>query len=295
MLPFADLSQAHDQEYLGDGLAAGDPQPACTDPGAAVGWTHLQFLVQGQERGPALIGGKLGVAHLLEGSVREDGDQLRVTAQLVRTDDGTHFVVEDYARELSDLFAVQDDIARDVAQALSVKLDAVTLNRAQGGTTNIDAYDRYLRWRQLYLADKWDEEHERQRVQLAREAVAFDPSFLLAWDALALSLSGLADGVDGAQAERLRAEVEQIRDIAQLAPDHWSVRRERAYNLWGEASGAAIAVAREIMETGPLTYEARRTIRQPESSLLVIVSTTVAVALLLRAARRRGVFVVPAT
>ena len=257
MLPFADLSQAHDQEYLGDGLAEEILNQLAQIPALRLVGRTSSFSFKGKNEDLRTIGGKLGVAHLLEGSVRKDGDQLRVTAQLVRTDDGTHLWSKTYARELSDLFAVQDDIARDVAQALSVKLDAVTLNRAQGGTNNIDAYDRYLRWRQLYLADKWDEEHERQRVQLAREAVAFDPRFVLAWDALAISLSGLADGVDGAQAERLRAEVEQIRaHIAQLAPDHWSVKRERAYSLWGEGKRAeAIAVAREIMETGPLTYE----------------------------------------
>jgi tetratricopeptide (TPR) repeat protein len=189
--------------------------------------------------------------------VRKDGDQLRVTAQLVRADDGSHLWSKTYARELRDVFKVQDDIARDVAQALSVKLDAVTLNRAQGGTTNIDAYDRFLRWRQLFLTDQWGEDYERQRVQLAREAVAFDPEFVLAWDALATSLDNLAYRVDKVQGERLRAEVEQIRGhIAQLAPDHWSVKRERAYNLWGEGKRAeAIAVAREIMETGPPTYE----------------------------------------
>lgn len=155
------------------------------------------------------------------------------------------------------MFKVQDDIARDVAQALSVKLDAVTLNRAQGGTTNIDAYDRYLRWRQLFVSDTWDAEYDRQRVQLAREAVAFDPRFVLAWDALAISLRGLASRVDDAQADELRAEADQIRArIAQLAPDHWSVNRERAYSLWREGKRAeAIAVAREIMEGGPLTYE----------------------------------------
>jgi tetratricopeptide (TPR) repeat protein len=176
---------------------------------------------------------------------------------LIRADDGTHVWSKAYARELRDVFAVQDDIARDVAQALSVKLDAVTLNRAQGGTTNIDAYDRYLRWRQLYLADKWSEEYERQRVQLAREAVAFDPRFVLAWDALAISLQRLVGRVDGAQAEELRAEVEQIRArITELAPDHWSVKRERAYGLWREGKRAeAIAGAREIMESGPLSYE----------------------------------------
>ena len=257
VLPFADLSQAHDQEYLGDGLAEEILNQLAQIPALRLVGRTSSFSFKGKNEDLRTIGGKLGVAHLLEGSVRKDGEQLRVTAQLVRASDGTHLWSKTYARELRDVFKVQDDIARDVAQALSVKLDAVTLNRAQGGTTNIDAYDRYLRWRQLYLADKWDEEHERQRVQLAREAVAFDPRFVLAWDALAISLSGLADGVDGAQAERLRAEVEQIRaHIAQLAPDHWSVKRERAYSLWGEGKRAeAIAVAREIMETGPLTYE----------------------------------------
>jgi TolB-like protein/tetratricopeptide (TPR) repeat protein len=257
VLPFADLSQAHDQEYLGDGLAEEILNQLAQIPALRLVGRTSSFSFKGKNEDLRTIGGKLGVAHLLEGSVRKDGDQLRVTAQLVRADDGTHLWSKTYARELRDVFKVQDEIARDVAQALSVKLDAVTLNRAQGGTTNIDAYDRYLRWRQLFLADKWDAEHERQRVQLAREAVALDPRFVLAWDALAISLSGLAGGVDGAQAERLRAEAAQIRTrIAQLAPDHWSVKRERAYDLWREGKRAeAIAVAREIKDSGPLTYE----------------------------------------
>jgi TolB-like protein len=257
VLPFADLSQAHDQEYLGDGLAEEILNQLAQVPALRLVGRTSSFSFKGKNEDLRTIGAKLGVAHLLEGSVRKEGDQLRITAQLVRADDGTHLWSKTYARELRDVFTVQDEIARDVAQALSVKLDAVTLNRAQGGTTNIDAYDRYLRWRQLFFSDSWDAEHERQRVQLAREAVAFDPRFVLAWDALAISLSGLADGVDGAQAERLRAEAAQIRaHIARLAPDHWSVKRERAYSLWREGQRAeAIAVAREIKDSGPLTYD----------------------------------------
>jgi TolB-like protein/tetratricopeptide (TPR) repeat protein len=257
VLPFADLSQAHDQEYLGDGLAEEILNQLAQVPALRLVGRTSSFSFKGKNEDLRTIGGKLGVAHLLEGSVRKDGNQLRVTAQLVRADDGSHLWSKTYARELRDVFAVQDDIARDVAQALSVKLDAVTLNRAQGGTTNIDAYDRYLRWRQLLFSDTWDAEHDRQRVQLAREAVAFDPKFVLAWDALATSLSGLAYDVDDAQAEQLRAEDEQIRaHIAQLAPDHWSVKRERAYDLWREGKRAeAIAVAKEIMDSGPLTYD----------------------------------------
>ena len=212
VLPFADLSQARDQEYLGDGLAEEILNQLAQIPALRLVGRTSSFSFKGKNEDLRTIGGKLGVAHLLEGSVRKDGNQLRVTAQLVRADDGSHLWSKTYARELRDVFAVQDDIARDVAQALSVKLDAVTLNRAQGGTTNIDAYDRYLRWRQLLFSDTWDAEHDRQRVQLAREAVAFDPKFVLAWDALATSLSGLAYDVDDAQAEQLRAEDEQIRE-----------------------------------------------------------------------------------
>jgi TolB-like protein len=257
VLPFADLSQAHDQEYLGDGLAEEILNQLAQVPTLRLVGRTSSFSFKGKNEDLRTIGGKLGVAHLLEGSVRKDGNQLRVTAQLVRAEDGTHLWSKTYARELRDVFTVQDDIARDVAQALSVKLDAVTLNRAQGGTTNVDAYDRFLRWRQLFLSDSWDAEHDRQRVQLAREAVAFDPKFVLAWDALAISLHGLTGWADGAQAEQLRAEVAQIRArIAQLAPDHWSVKRERAYDLWRQGERAeAIAVAREIMDSGPLTYE----------------------------------------
>jgi hypothetical protein len=144
-----------------------------------------------------------------------------------------------------------------VAQALSVKLDAVKLNTAQGGTTNVDAYDRYLRWRQLFLSEYYDEEHERQRVQLAREAVALDPGFVLGWDALARSLDGLAREVDGVQAERLREEAGQVRArIAALAPDHWIVKRDRAYTSWREGKWAeAIALTREVMDGGPMSYE----------------------------------------
>jgi TolB-like protein len=292
VLPFADLSQAHDQEYLGDGLAEEILNQLAQVPALRLVGRTSSFSFKGKNEDLRTIGAKLGVAHLLEGSVRKDGDQLRVTAQLVRADDGTHLWSKTYARELRDVFKVQDEIARDVAQALSVKLDAVTLNRAQGGTTHIDAYDRYLRWRQLFLSDRWDAEHDRQRVQLAREAVAFDPKFVLAWDALAESLDSLADDVDVAEAEELRAEARLIRArIAQLAPDHWSVKRERAYSLWREGARAeAIVVAREIMDSGPLTIDHA----YPYSSLIFAaghLDETVAVDEQLRAIEPLSMFV----
>jgi TolB-like protein len=257
VLPFVDLSQAKDQEYLGDGLAEEIINQLAQLPALRLVGRTSSFSFKGKDDDLRTIGSKLGVAHLLEGSVRKAGDRIRITAQLVAASDSSQLWSKTYDRNLTDVFAVQDEIARDVAQALSVKLDAVKLNTAQGGTTNVDAYDRYLRWRQLLFSEYYDEEHDRQRVRLAREAVALDPGFVLGWDALATSLNLLASEVDGAQAERLREEAAQVRArIAELAPEHWIVKRERAFALWGEGKWAeAIALTREIMDGGPMSYE----------------------------------------
>lgn len=257
VLPFVDMSADKDQEYLADGLSeeitnllAGVRQLKVTGRTSA-------FSFKGTHTPIVEIGRKLGVAHVLEGSVRKSGDRLRVTAQLIKADDGFHLWTKTYDTELKNIFAIQDQVARDVTQALSVKLDAVMLNRAQGGTTNVDAYDRFLRWRQLFLSDTLDAEHDRQRIALAREAVTFDPNFVLGWDALATSLRGLAVDVDDVEAAQLRAEADQIHlRIAKMAPDSWIAKRERAYRLWrGGKRAEAIAVAKEIMDGGPMTYE----------------------------------------
>lgn len=257
VLPFVNMSADKEQEYFADGIAEELLNLLAQVPGLRVIARTSSFSFKGKNVEIAEIARRLHVANVLEGSVRRSGERIRVTAQLVRASDSSHLWSKTYDRNLTDVFAVQEEIARDVAQALSVKLDVVTLNRAQGGTTNIDAYDRYLRWRQLVFSDAWDAEHDRQRVQMAREAVALDPGFVLAWDALADSLNDLAGEVGGSQAEQLRAEAAQVRArILELAPGSLTVKRERAYQLWREGQRAnAIALAREIMESGPLTYE----------------------------------------
>jgi len=257
VLPFVDMSADKDQGYLADGLAEEITNMLAGVRALKVTGRTSSFSFKGTNTPISEIGRTLGVAHVLEGSVRKSGDRLRVTAQLIKVDDGFHLWTKTYDTELKNIFEIQDQVARDVAQALSVKLDAVMLNRAQGGTTNVDAYDRFLRWRQLFLSDNFDAEHDRQRILLAREAVTFDPNFVLGWDALATSLRGLADDVDDAQAAQLRAEADQIHQrIAEMAPESWIAKRERAYRLWREGKRAeAVAVARDIMDGGPLTYE----------------------------------------
>ena len=168
VLPFADLSRARDQEYLADGLAEEILNQLAQSPALRVVGRTSSFSFKGRNEDLRAIGRKLGVDHLLEGSVRKDGDHLRVTAQLVRADDGIHLWSKSYARELRDVFAVQEEISRDVAQALSVKLDVAKFNRDQGGTTSVEAYERYLRWRGIGMRELFDFEHDRERLQLAR-------------------------------------------------------------------------------------------------------------------------------
>ncbi len=257
VLPFADLSRARDQEYLADGLAEEILDQLAQSQSLRVVGRTSSFSFKGRNEDLRSIGRKLGVAYLLEGSVRKDGDHLRVTAQLVRADDGTHLWSKTYARELNDVFAVQEEISRDVAQALSVKLDVATFNSEQGGTTNVEAYERFLRWRNIVMREQFDLAHDRERLRLAREMVALDPQCVLCWDALAGSLNSMAQELGGAQAEQLRAEALQVRErIALAAPDSWVAKRDRSNALWREGRRAeAIALAKQIVDSGPPTKE----------------------------------------
>ena len=257
VLPFANLSADPAQEYFSDGLTEEILNQLARIPALRLTGRTSSFSFKGKNEDLRQIGAKLGVANLLEGSVRKDGDRLRVTAQLVRAEDGTQQWSKTYDRSLSGVFAVQDEIAKDVAQALSVKLDVGTLNRAQGGTTNVEAYDGYLQWRQFALSERRDPAETRRMVQRLREAVALDPGFVLAWDGLAQSLTRLAARAQPAEAAQLRAEAAAARArVAALAPDSWIVQRERAYALFAEGKWAeAIAVAKAIMESSPRSWE----------------------------------------
>jgi TolB-like protein/tetratricopeptide (TPR) repeat protein len=257
VLPFANLSADPAQEYFSDGLTEEILNQLARIPALRLTGRTSSFSFKGKNEDLRQIGAKLGVANLLEGSVRKDGDRLRVTAQLIRAGDGTQQWSKSYDRSLSGLFAVQDEIAKDVAQALSVKLDVGTLNRAQGGTTNVEAYDGYLQWRQFALSERRDPEETRRMVQQLREAVALDPEFVLAWDGLAEALTRLAARVQPAEAGQLMTEAEAARArVAALAPDSWIVQRERAYALFAEGKHAeGIAVAKAMMESSPRSWE----------------------------------------
>lgn len=257
VLPFADLSRTRDQEYLADGLAEEILNQLAQASALRVVGRTSSFSFKGKQADLRGIGRKLGVGYLLEGSVRRDGDRLRVTAQLVRADDGTRLWSRTYARELRDVFAVQEEISRNVALALSVKLDVAKFNREQGGTTNVEAYERFLRWRDIVMRGELDFEHDRRRLQLAREMVAIDPQCVLCWDALAVSLEAVAQEAGGIQAVQLRSEASQVRSrIARIAPGSWVAMRDRCNALWRQGRRAeALVLAKQLVDSGPPAKE----------------------------------------
>lgn len=190
VLPFTDMSEKKDQEYFADGMAEEIINLLAKVPDLLVPARTSSFYFKGKPTKVADIGRQLGVTHILDGSVRRSGDRLRVTTQLVRADNGYHLWSETYDREMHDVFAMQDDIANAVVQALQIKLMGGELSRQRGGTQNLEAYQLYLRARSARV------QNSRSSLDAAREyleqAIKLDPSYGIAWSELANSVLYLA-------------------------------------------------------------------------------------------------------
>jgi adenylate cyclase len=149
VLPFVDMSPDNDQGYFGDGLAE-ELISALTRLQLRVAARTSTFTLAKRGAAVSKIAGELGVRHVLEGSVRKSGNRLRVTAQLIGAQDGYHLWSEAYERELGDVFAIQDDIARAVVSALRVHLAGTEGPLVPAPTKSSEAYDFYLKGRHLW-------------------------------------------------------------------------------------------------------------------------------------------------
>jgi TolB-like protein len=248
VLPFVNLSADPDQEYFSDGLAEEILDQLAQNKEMRVTARTSSFAFKGQNVDVREIGAKLGVGNLLEGSVRKEGDRIRITAQLIDATSGTHRWSQSYERDLTDVFALQEEVARAVAQALSITLDAGEASRSRGGTTSIEAYDKYLRARALER-QATGSEYLRKAVGLYREAVAIDPAFVNAWRSLYLNLGGLTIYGTETQANTLLAERNEIVSrLVELAPGSWQTQATLMNQLLGQRkwleAEAAVAKAR---------------------------------------------------
>jgi TolB-like protein/tetratricopeptide (TPR) repeat protein len=188
VLPFADLSQARDQAFMSDGLAEELINLLARVQGLRVIARTSSFAFRDQLADTPTIGRKLSVAHLLQGSVRREGDRLRVSAQLVRSADGVQLWSQTFDRGVDDVFAVQDEIAAAVVGQLKVKLMGASPHTT---TTDPRAYALHLRARQA--ARRGDAEGLAESVGLYRQALAIDPRYAPAWVGLSSSYTNQAN------------------------------------------------------------------------------------------------------
>ncbi len=188
VLPFVDLSPAKDQEYFCDGISEEILDALAKVEGLRVVARTSSFSFKAKNADVAEIAQKLNVQNILEGSLRREGNRIRITAQLVNAHDGFHIWSDTFERELGGVFAVQDEITRSIVDALKIKF-AVTLPPRTG--QNTEAYDLYLQG--LYLSNKSDEENLRKSLNLFQHALDKDPTLSRAWVGIAKAWFWLAD------------------------------------------------------------------------------------------------------
>jgi len=181
VLPFVDMSEKKDQEYFADGMAEELINHLSRGPGLKVIARTSSFQFKGRNEDVRSIAGRLGVGHLLEGSVRKAGQELRVTTQLIRASDGVQLWSQTYDRNLVDIFKVQDEISESVAKALNATL-AITA-QPQGKETDVEAYNLVLEGN-YYKARRTKGDVEKA-IQLYRKAIDINPGYALAWARLA--------------------------------------------------------------------------------------------------------------
>ena len=181
VLPFANLSADKENEFFGDGLAEEVINALAQVPELQVAGRTSSFQFRGKDVELAEVGRRLNVEHLLEGSVRKAGNRIRVTAQLIKVADGFHVWSDRYDRELTDIFAIQDEITHAIASALRIKL-SVDSSTPRSHIPNLRAYEAYLKARDLW-SRAFPGSFEQAKA-LLEHAITLDPQFALPYSLL---------------------------------------------------------------------------------------------------------------
>ncbi len=272
VLPFANMSGDAEQEYFSDGISEDITTDLSKVSALDVTARNTAFTFKGQAVNVCDVARKLGVSHVLEGSVRKAGNRLRITAQLIDGETGDHVWADRYDRDLDDIFAIQDEISKAIVSALKLKLLPEEKKAIeQRGTTNVEAYKLYLLARQYWVTGNIGDPRREERVmRICARAVQLDPYYAQAWAMLGYAQSNLhynfgasvddgfaaansALSIDPAIAEAYLPMVrrleeqgrdadadEQMAKALSLDPESWEVNKEagRLRRLRGDIEGA---------------------------------------------------------
>jgi adenylate cyclase len=183
VLPFANMSGDPEQEYFSDGLTEEIITALSKVPKLFVIARNSVFTYKGKPVKVNQVAEELGVRYVLEGSIRKAGDQIRITAQLIDALSGHHLWAERYDRNLKEIFAVQDELTKNIITALQVKLtEGEQVRSSAKGTNNLEAYLKYLQ--SMVTVRQFNIESNALAKQLAQEAIALDPEYAMAYRAL---------------------------------------------------------------------------------------------------------------
>jgi TolB-like protein/lipopolysaccharide biosynthesis regulator YciM len=218
VLPFVNMSPDPDNEYFSDGLSEELLNLLAQVDGLKVAARTSSFKFKASGADISEIGAALGVATVLEGSVRKTGNQARITAQLINVEDGFHLWSETYDRSLDDIFAVQDEIAGAIVEALKLPLMGTAESAVSAkATRSYEAYDLYLLGR--HRARQVSADSFRQSISYFGRAIEADPDYAPAYSGLADAYLGLADYGDMPMVEAVRAAEEAVNKALELDPE----------------------------------------------------------------------------
>jgi adenylate cyclase len=260
VLPFQNMSGDAEQEYFSDGISEDVTTDLSKVSALAVTARNTAFQFKGQSVDVGEVARRLGVSHVLEGSVRKAGERVRITAQLIDGATGDHIWADRYDRDLTDIFAIQDELSKAIVQALKVRLLPEEKEAIEDrGTSNVEAYKFYLMAHNYWVTGNWGDVRQAQLVaRISQRAVDIDPQYAKAWGLLAMAqwivhflhAAGDADGLAAAERalmldpnmaeahivkarhlfEQGRGEEanEAFERAVELGPDSWEVNHEAA-------------------------------------------------------------------
>jgi adenylate cyclase len=263
VLPFVNMSGDPEQEYFSDGITEDIITDLSKVSALLVIARNTAFTFKGKVMDVKEVARALDVTHVMEGSVRKAGDRVRITAQLIDAATGGHVWADRYDRDLTDIFAIQDEISKAIVAALRVKLLPNEKKAIEArGTSNIEAYNLYLMARQQWVSgDYSDSRRDETIVRICKQALSFDADYAEAWALMALAQSQLhlwhGKDIDAlpaaeralvinpnlAEARCVRAQLldeqgklaeadEEMQSALRLAPESWEVNREAARLLF---------------------------------------------------------------